>query len=389
MQSSRWLDALSSHIDEDEMVELALKLIEKNTVNPPGNECLVKDIIVEHLKKIKAKIKIFEPAPGRCSILGYIGEGRPIFAIISHMDVVPPGEGWEFDPFSPQIKDGKIYGRGAVDNKGPFAASWAGMKALLDTGVSFKGTIVLGALADEERGSVYGMQQIIGKDFHPDFCIIPDGGRLDQLVIGEKGRMEVYLRTKGRSAHASQPQEGENAIYKMVDYLSNLKNFSLKGEHHPLFEPATINVGEIKGGQAPNIVPDSCEVTVDIRYPLGMKDSEVLSELEALALKCGVEVKIGKRGFSIAPHLIDTEHPLIKVFKDVAKKTNIDLKLSTMGGITFAKNLYFQKIPAVVHSPATESVAHKANEYVEIKNLFICAKIWAGVAGRLLGEGLE
>ncbi|MBE0478234.1 M20 family metallopeptidase [Candidatus Aerophobetes bacterium] len=384
MENLAWLDALSSRIDKEEMLNLASRLMEKNTVNPPGNEFLVKDILIEYLKKIGARIKVYEPAPGRLSILGCIGEDSPVVAIISHMDVVPPGEGWDFDPFSPRIKDGKIYGRGAVDNKGPFAASWAGVKALLDAKIPLRGTIVLGAVADEEKGSRYGMQYLLEKDFHPDFCIIPDGGKLDEIVIGEKGRMEVYLRTQGKSAHASEPQKGENAIYKMVSYLESLKNFSFKNEHHPLFEPATLNLGQIKGGQAPNIVPDSCEATFDIRYPLGMEEDEMLCELKALASKYNLKVEIAKRNFSAKPHLLDIEHPLTEIFKDTAEKIGISLKVGTMGGITLAKNLYFRNIPAVVHSPATESVAHQANEYVKIENLVTCAKIWAGVVGGLL-----
>ncbi|MBC7189944.1 M20 family metallopeptidase [Candidatus Aerophobetes bacterium] len=381
---SSLIESISSRLDEDEMVELAVKLIEKNTVNPPGNEYLVKDILIEALQKIGARIKTFEPSPGRSSIVGFIGEGAPVFAIISHMDVVPPGEGWDFDPFSPIVKDGKIYGRGAVDNKGPFAASYAGIKALLKSGISLKGTLVLGAVADEEKGSLWGMQHILDSGFGCDFCIIPDGGELDRIIVGEKGRMEVCLKTRGKSAHASQPQKGENAIYKMVDYLSLLKKSSLKGPHHPLFDAPTINLGEIKGGQAPNIVPDVCEAVLDIRFPLGMEEELILSYLQSLSVETKVEVEVEKRKFSAKPHLLDLQHPFVRIFKEVARELNIQLSVGTMGGITLAKNFYFHGIPAIVHSPAEESVAHQANEYVKIKNLAICAKLWAAVAGKLL-----
>jgi len=371
-------------INKDEMIDLALKLIEKDTTNPPGNECLVKDILVEYLGKLGAKVEIYEPAPGRCNVLGYIGEKEPVIAIISHMDVVPPGKGWDIDPFSPQVKDGKIYGRGAVDNKGPFAASWAGIKALLTNNVPFKGTIVLGAVADEERGSFYGMQYLLEKGFHCDFCIIPDGGKLDQIIVGEKGRLELSFIAKGKSAHASCPQEGENAIYKMVNCLNLLKDFKIKGNYHPLFDPPTINLGQIKGGEAPNIVADRCEATFDIRYPLGMEEEEIISQFRKSLSEFGQDIRIEKKGFSSKPHLLDIEHPLVKVFKEVAGELGIPLKVGTMGGITLAKNLYFRKIPAVVHSPSIEPVAHKANEYVEIDNLVTCAKLWATVVTKLL-----
>ena len=380
-----WFKELTSHIDREGMLELAGRLIEKNTVNPPGNEYLVKDIIIEYLERIGARVQVFEKAPKRSNVVGFIGKGSPVVAIICHMDVVPPGEGWESDPFSPQVRDGRIYGRGAMDNKGPFAASWAGIKALLDAAIPLKGTIVLGATADEERGSFYGMEYLLQEGFQPDFCIIPDGGRLDKIVIGEKGRIEVHLCTRGKAAHASEPQEGKNAIYKMIDYLGFVKRDGLEGEHHHLFTPASVNLGEIKGGQAPNVVADSCEATLDIRYPLGMDREGVLSQLRYLASQCGLDVEMGVGDFLAQPHLLDTEHSLVQVFKDVAYTMGMSLCVGTAGGITLAKNLYFRGIPALVHSPATESVAHQANEYVEIDNLITCAKLWAGVAGRLLG----
>lgn len=386
MESLSWMRELSSRIDVDKMLKLTCQLIEKKTVNPPGNEHLVKDIIVECLKELKARIKIEEPSPGRCNILGYIGEGKPEVAIISHMDVVPPGEGWESDPFLPRVKEGKIYGRGAVDNKGPYAASWAAVKAIVSSNLPFKGTIILGAVADEEKGSAYGMKYLLKKGFSPDFCIIPDGGSLNEIVIGEKGRIEAHIKTKGRSAHASQPEKGENAIYKMAEYLVHLKKLKLEGEFHHLFDPPTINVGEIKGGEAPNIVADSCKITIDIRYPWGMEEEDIILQLQSLAHHCGIEIKIEEDIFSIKPHLLDKKIPLIENFETVANSIGIKLKLGTMGGITLAKNLYFSKIPSVVHSPDTNSVAHQANEYVDIDNLVICAKLWAGVIYKTLNS---
>jgi len=377
-----WLEALASHVDIDRMVEFTCRLVEKKTVNPPGDEYLVKDVVIEHLKELEAKIEVYEPAPGRCNILGYIGEGYPTVAIISHMDVVPPGGGWDFDPFSPQIKEGKIFGRGTIDNKGPYAASWMGIKALLEAGLPLKGTVVLGAVADEERGSHQGMEYLLKKGFSPNFCIIPDGGKIDKIIIGEKGRLEVRLQAKGKSCHASEPEKGENAIYKMAQYLTYLKEAKFKGEYHHLFDPPTINVGEIRGGEAPNVVPDNCTATLDIRYPLGMKKEDILHELNFSASKFGVEVK--ESNFSAEPHLLDYKNPLVDIFKKVAEEFKIDLKMGTVGGITLAKNLYFKKIPSVVHSPSRNSVAHQANEYVEIENLALCAKLWAGVIYHLL-----
>ena len=176
------------------------------------------------------------------------------------------------------------------------------------------------------------------------------------------------------------------ADYLKKRYDKLTKKFNLKGDYHPLFDPPTINLGQIKGGEAPNIVPDRCYATLDIRYPLGMEEKDIIIQLEDLALRCEGGIEIKKRDFSVRPHLLDVNHPLVKVCKDLARSFGISLQAGTMGGITLAKNLYFRKIPAIVHSPTMQPVAHQANEYVEIKNLTICAKLWAGVIARLIGK---
>jgi len=121
------MDCISSYINSDEIIELTAELIEKETVNPPGNEYLAKEVIVNSLERLKARIEIIEGEKGRPNILGYVGKGEPSVAIIAHLDVVPPGDGWKSNPFSARIRNGRIYGRGALDNKGPYAAAWAGV----------------------------------------------------------------------------------------------------------------------------------------------------------------------------------------------------------------------------------------------------------------------
>jgi len=375
----------SKYLDKEGMIDLACELIKKKTVNPPGNEYLTKDIVISSLKEIGAKIEIIEKDKSRPNILGRIGEGEPSIAILAHMDVVPAGSGWENDPFSPWIKDGKIYGRGAIDNKGPYAAAWAGIKAILKSGLPFKGSIVLGAVADEERGSKMGVEYLLKKGFSPSFCLIPDSGGIREAIIGEKGLLQVRLSTSGISAHGSTPQQGENAIYKMINFLPLLKEFKFKGKYHPAFNEPTLNLGEIRGGRTPNMVPDECEAILDIRYPLGMDKDNLVQQLKELTKKSGIEVETETIGFN-QPHLLKNDDPLISAFRKTAESMGIKMNFGTAGGITVAKNLYFRGISSLSHSPAEGSAAHQANECVKIDNLLFCAQLWAGVIYELLGK---
>jgi len=378
-----FVERIGSYIDRDRVVELACELIRKKTVNPPGNEYLIKEIIVESLRELGARIEIMEKEKGRPNVLGYIGEGEPSVAIIAHMDVVPAGSGWTQDPFSPSIHEGKIYGRGALDDKGPYAAAWGGIRAILKSSLPFRGSIILGAVADEERGSQMGMKFLLEKGFSPSFCIVPDGGSMDEAMVGEKGMMWIRVCASGKSAHASTPEKGENAIYKLTNFLFFLSRFKFKGEFHPLFNEPTLNLGQIKGGQAPNIVPDSCEAILDVRYPLGMEEEELISQLRDLAKESGSRIEIQAISSS-KPHLLEERSPLVCAFRRVGKDMGIKLKFKTMGGNTIAKNLYFKGIPSIAHSPGEEEVAHQADEYVKINNLLLCAKLWAGVIYELI-----
>ncbi|MEA3485602.1 MAG: ArgE/DapE family deacylase [Candidatus Aerophobetes bacterium] len=374
---------ISPYINQDEIIDLTCQLIQKKTINPPGNEHLVKEIVVESLKALGAEVKIMEKEKGRPNILGYIGEGKPSVAILAHMDVVPPGNGWEGDPFSPRLREGKIYGRGALDNKGPYAAAWAGVKAILDSSFPFKGSIILGTVADEERGSGMGMKFLLEEGFSSSFCIIPDGGRINEVIMGEKGAIRIKLSACGKLAHASTPEKGENAIYKMVSFLSLLSRFKFNGEYHSSFSGPTLNLGQIKGGIAPNVVPDECEAIVDIRYPLGMEKENLISQLRKLANKEGLEIGIEMLSYT-QPHLLEEGDSLISAFRKVGENIGMKISFGTMGGNTIAKNLYFKGIPSVAHSPEEEPVAHQANEYVKVDNLILCAKLWAGVIYELI-----
>lgn len=379
------LEKYSRHIDKDEIVDLTLRLIEKETVNPPGNEYLAKDIMVESLEELGAKVEILEKEKGRPNILGRIGSGEPSVAIIAHLDVVPAGSGWRTDPFKPQVQEGRIYGRGSLDNKGPYAAAWAGVKALLKSSLALKGSVIIGGVVDEERGSGSGMRFLLEKGFSPCFCLIPDGGRLDEAVIGEKGMMWVALRTFGKAAHASTPEKGENAIHKLLNFASYLPRFGFRGGHHPMFGDPTLNLGKIEGGsEAANMVPDGCSGILDIRYPLGLGQQDIMSQLENLARKTDSDIKM-EVITSKEPHLLAQDHPLVMAFERVARGMRLNVRMGTIGGVTIAKDLYFRGIPSIVHSPAEDSVAHQANEYVKVDNLLLCAKLWAGLVYELVG----
>jgi succinyl-diaminopimelate desuccinylase len=401
----------SSKIDEKGMVDLACSLISKKTINPPGDEYLVKDIVVKSMKELDMKVKVIG-SKKRPNILGEtcpqpkgrrVGSGSPSIAILCHMDVVPPGRGWKTDPFKPIIKNGRLYGRGACDDKGPYAASWAAIKKVLKNNKKLKGKIILGAVADEERGSKEGLELLLKKKkLKCDFCFIPDGGRMNEVVIGEKGMLWLKFASLGKSAHGSNPQKGVNAITNMLDFLSSIIKLQINKKIDSHFTPMTINLGEIKGGDAPNMVPSYCEAIVDIRYPLGIKKEDIIKKAESLM---GSFNKKNKKGRIVlkeipqesSPHLLDENNPFLKTFLKASKdmKANLPapmsrrskqagMKFVTIGGNSVGKILYFAGMPSFSHSPEDIPAAHQANESVSLKNLKKCAILWADFLEKLV-----
>jgi len=376
-------------VDEKEMVDLACALISQKTINPPGDEYLTKDIIVKSMKNLGMKIKIIGDKK-RPNVFGEVGTGSPSVAILCHMDVVLPGSAWKTDPFKPVVKNGRLYGRGACDDKGPYAASWAAIKAVLSSGKKLKGKIILGAIADEERGSEKGIKLLLKKKkLDCDFCLIPDGGRIDEAVIGEKGMLWLRFASIGKAAHGSNPHKGINAITNMTKFLQLITNLKINKKMDSQFTGMTINLGEIKGGDAPNIVPSYCEATVDIRYPLGIKKEDITKKVKSLLSAFNKKKETNKIILKdilqdTSPHLLKRNNKFLKTFLQASKDTGETMKVTTIGGNSVGKLLYFAGFPSFSHSPEDISVAHQANESVSLKNLKRCAILWASFIGKIV-----
>ena len=194
-------------------------------------------------------------------------------------DVVPPGELslWNTPPFEPTIIDGRIYGRGTLDDKGSFACAYSACKAFIAEHPRFDGTIYLIAAADEEVGSHLGIIYLVeecGLKF--DVAIIPDGGRMDLSIYGEKGILWLDILSTGIQAHGSTPELGRNAIVPLAELISEIRTIDLGQKYDPAFDGWTMNIGTIQGGSATNTVPASARATIDFRLPAGITSEDVL-----------------------------------------------------------------------------------------------------------------
>ena len=372
------------HVNRDEIVEIVRELVRHNTVNPPGNEYLCKEIVTKCMQSLGMEISYYEKEPGRTNVVGRIGSGGKSIGFVSHMDVVPPGEleQWNTPPFEPTIIDGRIYGRGTLDDKGSFACAYSACKAFLAEHPKFDGTIYLVAAADEEVGSELGIIYLVeecGLKF--DVAIIPDGGRMDLSIYGEKGIMWVEIESHGIQAHGSTPELGRNAIVPLAEAIAEIKSLDLGASYDHAFDGWTMNVGTIQGGSSTNTVPAVARATIDFRLPAGIGKADVLAKINAklAAVKqrspeSDVRVKVLHE---TEPHLSDKNSIIIRSFDQAARRLNLPMQYKTLGGNTVAKNLFFAGITSVVHYPGDDKLAHVVNEFVIIDELILGSTLYA------------
>ena len=374
----------AKHVDRDEIVRIVCELVRQNTVNPPGNEHLCKEIVTQCMRSLGMEISYYEKEAGRTNVVGRIGSGAKSIGFVSHMDVVPPGEleQWNTPPFEPTIRDGRIYGRGTLDDKGSFACAYSACKAFLAEHPKFDGTIYLIAAADEELGSELGIIYLVEEcGLRFDVAIIPDGGRMDVSIYGEKGILWVELESRGVQAHGSTPELGRNAIIPLAEALVEIKELDLGASYDHAFDGWTMNVGTIQGGSSSNTVPSMARASIDFRLPAGISKSQVLAKVEdkLAAVRrrspdSDVSVKVLHQ---TEPHISDKNSIIIRSFDTAARRLGLPMNYETFGGNTVAKNLYFAGITSVVHYPGDDKLAHVPNEFVMIDELVLGSVLYA------------
>ena len=315
--------------------------------------------------------------------------------IITHMDVVPPGEEslWTAaKPFEPLIKDDRVYGRGSEDNGQSIVASIFAIKALRKLGIKPKRTIALAFVADEEQGSRYGIQYLIKQGLFKkdDLIIVPDGGNEDGsfIEIAEKSALWLKIRTFGQQVHASRPHKGLNAHRVGMEYAIALdkmlhEKYSLKD---PYFDPPESTfepTKKEKNVDAVNIVPGEDITYFDCRVLPNYNIEEILKDIQALAeefeKKTGAKIKIEIIQKSAAPKPTDPNSKIVTMLKNaISAIRGVEPKVGGIGGGTCAAFFRRISIPAVVWSTIDET-AHQPNEYAKIQNLIDDAKIFAYV----------
>ncbi len=224
---------------------------------------------------------------GLGNLLGRIGRGGAVVALDGHLDTVGVGDAttWTRDPYRGEVRDGVVYGRGAGDQEGGFAAAVYGAAIARDLGLLEGVELwVTGTVMEEDCDGLCWQYLLGEKVLRPDVVVITEPTNLG-VYRGQRGRMEIEVRTQGRSAHGSMPERGVNAVYKMAPVISGIEELHrrLAASADPFLGPGTATISEVRS-TSPSLcaVADSCSIHVDRRLTRGETIASAVAEIEAL-----------------------------------------------------------------------------------------------------------
>lgn len=312
------------------------------------------------------------------------GRGEKTLLLDAHMDTVP-AENMEIEPFSGEAKDGRVYGRGACDNKGSLAAMLWALRDLTEHDPP-AATVRFSATVDEEVG-FRGMRKLAESGLSADAAVVAEPTRLD-VVVATKGAARWKIHTRGVAAHTSRPELGVNAIYKMADVIAALHARlvpELARRRHPLLGEPKLTVSVIEGGRLVNIVPDECVIEVDRRLLPGEEETQVVAEVQELLddlRREDLQLEVSME----EPYLFlpGTEVPetgrIAQAALAGARAAGARGKIAGVPFTSHASVLAPLGIPTILFGPGDADLAHGPVEYVEIEQVERAAQAYAHIA---------
>jgi acetylornithine deacetylase/succinyl-diaminopimelate desuccinylase family protein len=369
-------------IDEEGVKSLLREMVRIPSLS--GNEEALADLIAKAMERCGLSVEMIGG-----NVVGKFltTASAPTLVLNGHMDTVPVGDraAWSVDPFGGECQDGKIYGRGAADMKGGLASMIMAVDALHRSRIELKGNLILTAVIMEELAEKLsqrrGVVELIDKEvIRGDAAIVGEPTSLN-VSLGHRGRAVFEVLTHGKSAHASMPKRGVNAIEKMAEIIQSLK--ALKMGDNKLLGSGTFNIGVIEGGTKPNVVPDLCKIKIDRRLTFGETPQtaerdlqKIIDDLKRKDTSLQPDVRCL---YQISPTLTSASEPVVSALgKSVEAVTGRKPKktVSTFhsdgGFIT-----HLAKLPVVIFGPGDEKTAHTADEHIDSDQLVDATKIYA------------
>ena len=310
------------------------------------------------------------------------GGGRH-FAFAGHLDVVPPGEGWDTNPFVPEVRADLLHGRGAVDMKGSIAAFVAALHEI----PADAGTISLIITGDEEGPAIYGTRALIehmrARSSIPDLCLVGEPtsvNRLgDMMKVGRRGSVNMWITVEGTQGHVAYPHLADNPIPRLVTILAEIEAIALD-DGTAFFQPSNIEITDLSvGNKATNVIPAKAEARLSIRFNDLQNGEALVTRMRELVERGGgtLTAMISGEAFFTPPGELSEA-----IADAVEEVTGIRPEASTTGGTSDAR--FLTKICPVVEFGLCNATMHKLDEAVAVTDLQALAEIYRRVALKVL-----
>jgi succinyl-diaminopimelate desuccinylase len=381
-------------IDSDRAIALLQELVRTPTVNPPGEITATVELCAAELSAAGFAVRTVEVEPGKPNLIAELGSGEgPVLCFNSHLDVVPVGDvsAWTHDPFGGAIDAGRVWGRGALDDKASVVAQVMAALALARSEMALRGRLIVNLVADEEIGGPAGAAHIVeSKAIVPDFVIVGEP-TLNRVCIGERGGGNVRIEVVGRTAHGALPWEGINAIEAMGIVIAALRTElwpKLEERTHPYFHHSSASINGISGGVKDNVVPDRCAITIDRRFVPGEDPVECLREIDdvvhrAVAAVPGATANVAYSGEVNRARMSDPESPLVRAMVDANRAIGLDERLTGFSMATDGRFFAAAGYPTIIFGPGDPRLAHVPDESVGIVELLAATRAYALAAVNL------
>ncbi len=401
---------------KDELVNLVSNLIKIPSENPTSNVEEITEFISEYLEQNKIEYEIIRSEPKYPNIVAKLGndEGKTI-VLNGHADVVPAGDRnkWDFDPFSGEITDTQILGRGTSDMKAGLAGIIFATKILAEKKAKLKGKIILHVVPDEETGGDKGSKWLIENGYarNADACLVAEPTSYSNCEVGQKGSLWIKIKSYGKSAHGSIGNYvGENAITKIIKILDKVEDLTqLKGKYKEsqlkvledskmiakgalkaegvenVIDHVAVNVGTINGGIKTNMVADYCEAAIDVRMPIGVKAADIEREFNKIVDGLNLQGIDYEFNWNSEANYTDANEPLVKSAVNNAEKIwNKKVVPAYQWASSDARYYRYNNIPTIQYGPANTEGIHSYNETVDIEDVINSTKVYLGILTDLL-----
>jgi acetylornithine deacetylase/succinyl-diaminopimelate desuccinylase-like protein len=355
------------------VVELLQDLVAIPSVNPHGDpgtdrigEQAMGEYVADFLRNLGADLSLDQVEAGRPNVVATFEpkKAEAHLAFAPHLDTVSV-VGMTVAPFDPVIRDGKLFGRGSTDTKGPMAAALWAVREWAQSSAHAKSRIrwtFLGLMGEEAGND--GAHAMAKKKFSSDLTLVLEPTSLG-VVTAHKGALWLEILTAGIACHGSTPERGHNAIYDMRQVLEVIEKKMIPDmarHSHAKLGPSTLNVGTISGGSKVNIVPDACRIEVDCRVVPGVDSEKLRATFESELRAVVPEVKVRLQRFS-AP--LDTDESLAWV----KKLGGVARGFTTAPWFSDASVLSGPHCPAICIGPGSIAQAHTKDEFILLRDL--------------------